>query len=273
MFEYTSKLAESFAVNDSRLCVGLDYNYADALELDSRAYVEGVIDDTIDIVGAYKINLAFYEMLGVEGMCWLDETICYIRAKNPKIQIIGDAKRADIGPSGEAYARALFEAWDFDAVTVNPWGGWETVTPFLSYANKGVYVWCHSSGEGRRDIQRQRLFNTGEALYVYVARKLHEINSNGNLGLVLGGMNKTELGVFRIIYPDTPFLIPGIGAQGGNLRWAVLSGIGSRDGQSLISVSRSIVYPEGGWEKTREAAMGYNQQINKYRQELGVVSA
>ena len=268
MSEYTDKLATSFAVNDSRLCVGLDYNYADSLEMDSRAYVEGVIDDTIDVAGAYKINLAFYEMLGAEGMRWLDETIYYIRDKNPNIQIIGDAKRADIGPSCEAYARALFEAWGFDAVTVNPWGGWETVIPFLSYANKGVYVWCRSSGEGSRDIQKQRLFNTGEALYVYVARKLHEVNSNGNLGLVLGGMNKTELGVFRIIYPDTPFLIPGIGAQGGSLKQAVLSGIGSKDGQALISVSRAIMYPEGGWEKIREIAKGYAQQINRYRQEL-----
>ncbi len=221
-----------------------------------------IIDATRDLVCAYKPNLAFYEALGIEGLRVLEQLTEHIPSDIP---IIGDAKRGDIGNTAKAYAKALFSTFGFDAATVNPYLGFDSVEPFVSYKDKGVFVLCRTSNPGASDFQDLRS-TAGFSLYEEVARKAREWNVHGNIGLVVGATYPEELKKVRSICPKMPLLIPGIGAQGGDLALAVKYGMDARGENAIVTVSRQIIYAskEGDFaEAARNMAEKIREQINR----------
>jgi orotidine-5'-phosphate decarboxylase len=177
---------------------------------DILEFNRGIIDATADLVCAYKPNLAFYEAFGLEGLVALEKTVKYIPEGIP---VIGDAKRGDIGNTARRYAEALFSAFGFDAATLNPYLGYDSVEPFLEYPDKGVFILCRTSNPGALDFQALRCGDV--PLYEVVAQKAKEWDRYGNIGLVVGATYPEELRRIRQLCPQMPLLIPGLGAQGG----------------------------------------------------------
>lgn len=268
--KFNDKLSTASKKNESLLCVGLD---PDVEKMPSILRSTGdpifefnrrIIDATKDLVIAYKPNLAFYEAMGLDGLKSLMKTIEYIPNDIP---VIGDAKKGDIGHSAKAYASAMFDVLGFDAVTVNPYLGADSITPFLDYEDKGVFVLCRTSNPSARDFQ-----NLGsKPLYQIVAESVVKWNVHKNCGLVIGATCPDELMKIRtLVGEDMWILIPGIGAQGGDLRAAVESGTNSRGERAIISSSRSILYAgvkDDFDKKAREVALALRDQINLFRQD------
>jgi len=260
---FIDKLLNTSRKNKSWLCIGLDPNPELMPKIDVLQFNKAVIEATCDLVCAYKPNLAFYEALGTEGLAILDKTIKYVPGDIP---VIGDAKRGDIGNTARAYAKALFSVLGFDAVTVNPYLGFDSIEPFINYQDKGVFVLCRTSNKGASDFQDLR--TDGLPLYEAVARKAKEWNTYGNIGLVVGATYPEELEKVRSICLEMPLLIPGIGAQGGDLASAVGYGVDARGEKAIINVSRQILYASKGKDFPRAArniAEKIRNQINDYR--------
>jgi orotidine-5'-phosphate decarboxylase len=248
MADFLTRLERACAANRSLVCVGLDVEPSRMAVQDVVQFNRAIVDATADLVCAYKPNLAFYEALGLPGMKSLEDTVEYIRRVAPQVIIIGDAKRGDIGPSGAAYARAVFQVWGFDAVTVNPWGGQDTVEPFLAAPERGVFIWCRGSNPGAGDLQDLTVDSSeGQIpLYQHLARKAQAWNRQDNLGLVVGATYPDQLEAVRHICPTMPLLIPGVGAQGGSLEAAVRKGTDGQGRRAIINSSRSIIYASSG---------------------------
>jgi len=261
---FLEKLLRAARSNRSLLCIGLDPDPELMPKVDVFQFNRAIIDATSDLVCAYKPNLAFYEALGIEGLKALERTVAYI----PKgIPIIGDAKRGDIGSTARAYARALFETLGFDAATVNPYLGYDSLEPFMEYKGKGVFILCRTSNVGSADFQALPVSQTGTPLFEIVAQRAREWNLYGNLGLVVGATYPEELRRVRQICPEMPLLIPGIGAQGGDLASAVRYGVDAKGEKAIISSSRQIIYASRGEDfaaAAREAALNLRDQINLY---------
>jgi orotidine-5'-phosphate decarboxylase len=223
---------------------------------DPLEFNRAIIDATAGLVCAYKPNLAFYEALGLPGLKALEGTVEYIRRNAPSAVIIGDAKRGDIGPSGVAYAKAMFQVWDFDVVTVNAWGGQDTVAPFLEDPARGVFIWCRGSNPGSADLQDLIVDGAKGAvpLYSHLARSAASWNQKGNVGLVMGATNPEQLADVRRICPELPLLIPGVGAQGGDLADAIRLGTDEKGRRALINSSRGIIYASSGSDFAQDAA-------------------
>lgn len=257
--------------NDSLLCVGLDpdirkipFHLRD-LETPLFEFNRAIIDSTADLVCAFKPQIAYYSAAGMERD--LELTVSYIHETCPGIPVILDAKRGDIGSTAEMYVREAFDRFNADAVTVNPYMGTDTLEPFLSRSDKGIIILCRTSNPGAVDIQDLR--SNGKTLYETIAFKAtNEWNRNGNVLLVVGATYPEELREIRSITGNMPFLVPGIGAQGGDVKSAVTRGK-SKDGTGLIiNSSRGIIYArngEGFAEAARESAMQLRNEINKYR--------
>jgi orotidine-5'-phosphate decarboxylase len=184
--------------------------------------------------------------------------------------VILDAKRGDIGSTSAAYARAAFDVWGADAMTVNPFGGEDAVEPFLEYADKGILIWCRSSNPSAIDFQDLEVEYLGETqpLWERIARKALAWNKRGNVGLVMGATYPQQLSAARRICPDLPILVPGIGAQEGSLHDAVKAGITEAGDGIMVSASRSILYASRGDDyalAARSAAAQMREQINRYR--------
>ncbi|MDH4269384.1 MAG: orotidine-5'-phosphate decarboxylase [Dehalococcoidia bacterium] len=261
--KFTHKLLNASRKNKSWLCIGLDPDPELMPEVDVLQFNKAIIEATCDLVCAYKPNLAFYEVLGTEGLAILEKTIKHIPSDIPAI---GDAKRGDIGNTARAYARALFSVLDFDAATVNPYLGFDSIEPFISYHDKGVFILCRTSNKGATDFQDLR--TNGLPLYEAVARKAQEWNIHGNIGLVVGATYPDELRRVRSICPEMPLLIPGIGAQGGDLASAVGHGVDARGEKAIINVSRQILYAskeKDFAQAARKVAEKIRKQINDYR--------
>ena len=213
-------------------------------------YHTAIVEATADLVCAYKPNIAFYEQHGPAGLRALIAIIAYIQKKYPEIPVLLDAKRGDIGSTSQAYARALFDIYGADAVTAQPYLGYDALEPFLSRADRGVFILCRTSNPGASELQDLSVdAESGEAepLYLRVARQVaNEWNTNGNCGLVVGATYPEELRRVREIVGDLPILAPGVGAQGGDLEATVRAGIDSAGQGLLISVSRSILYASTG---------------------------
>ena len=213
---FVDLLLDAAKTNSSLLCVGLDPDPGSMPGgTDALSFNRAIIEATSDLVCAYKPNLAFYEALGSEGFAALKGTLEAI----PKhIPVIGDAKRGDVGNTAAAYARAMFEVWGFDAVTVHPYIGWDSVEPFARFAERGVLVLCRTSNSAS-EFQGLSTAAEGDAvprpLYERVALAVQGWNCNGNLGLVVGATHPEELQRVRGLCPNMPILIPGVGAQGG----------------------------------------------------------
>ena len=261
---FLEKLLQAARSNRSLLCIGLDPDPELMPKVDVFQFNRAIIDATSDLVCAYKPNLAFYEALGIEGLKALERTVAYI----PKgIPIIGDAKRGDIGSTARAYARALFETLGFDAATVNPYLGYDSLEPFIEYKEKGVFILCRTSNVGSADFQDLTLTETSGPLFELVAQRAREWNLYGNLGLVVGATYPEELRRVRHICPEMPLLIPGIGAQGGDLASAVRYGVDAKGEKAIISSSRQILYASRGEDfaaAAREAALDLRDQVNLY---------
>ncbi len=265
---YKEKLNEIIREKNSLLCIGLDVHpdkIPDCLKNEPDpvfAFNKAIIDATCDIAAAYKPNLAFYEALGTRGWDVLKKTM----ASMPEnVLTIGDAKRGDIGSTAERYAEALFDL-GFDAVTLSPYLGIDSIEPFIRHKDKGVFILCLTSNPSSRDFQY--LKSEGKPLYLHVAEKVQSWNRNDNCGLVVGATHETEIRAIRESASQLPFLIPGIGAQGGNLKAAVEWGTNEIAAHALINSSRGIIYASSDQNfavKAAEAATQLNNAINHER--------
>ena len=267
---FNDKLLEASRKNKSWLCVGIDPDpnkIPDFLGEGYEAILEfnrAVIESTSDLVCAYKPNSAFYETFGPDGMRVLFETI---RLVPEHIPVILDFKRGDIGNTAAMYARSAFEYYGVDAVTVSPYLGKDSIEPFIRYKDKGIIILCVTSNPSSFDIQKQLMIidnppspdnkapqekAESEAefwghstinIYTRVARLAKEWNVNDNIGLVIGATSPGELERLRAeVGDDMPFLIPGVGSQGGDLEKAVAAGSNSSGEMAIINVSRGILY-------------------------------
>lgn len=269
---FLDKLREAARRNNSWLCIGLDSEPAKLPAFlrerhGPHAVLEfnrAIIEATSDLVCAYKPNLAFYEMLGPRGLEILYKTRELIP---PEIPVIGDAKRGDIENTARAYAKALFEYYRFDAVTVNPLMGFDSVAPFLEYSDKGAFLLVRTSNPGARDFQE--LNCAGKPLYQRLAEKAREWNTRKNVGVVVGATAPHELAIARqIIGDEMPILVPGVGAQAGDLEEAVKSSVNSRGELAIITVSRSVIFASQGEDfaqAARKAAQALREAINRAR--------
>ncbi|MDZ7726578.1 MAG: orotidine-5'-phosphate decarboxylase [Candidatus Campbellbacteria bacterium] len=210
------------------------------------SYNKRIIEATRDLVCAYKLNTAFYEKHGANGLDALRQTIDYILETAADVPVILDAKRADIGNSNEAYAEAAFASLRADAITVHPYLGHAALEPFLAQRNKGIFVLCRTSNSGAGEFQDLSVGNN-EPLYLRVARNVADIwNKYGNCALVVGATFPKELGEIRKTVGNLPILIPGIGVQGGDLKEVVNAGKDSRGMGMIINSSRGIIFASEG---------------------------
>ncbi|MCX7985049.1 MAG: orotidine-5'-phosphate decarboxylase [Bacteroidetes bacterium] len=247
MGTFIEKLRSVQQKTHSLLCIGLDVDpqkLPHHLQKHTGGILEfnrAIIEATSDLVCAYKPNLAFYEALGERGWLILRKTLKLI----PWGTItIADGKRGDIGNTAEQYARALFDGLGFDAVTVNPYMGYDSIEPFLRMPEKGVFVLALTSNPGSRDFQRLKVGTM--PLYIKVVRKAVTWNTRGNVGLVVGATHPKELRKIRTLAKELPILIPGIGAQGGDLERSVCYGCTDANDLAIVNVSRSILYASQG---------------------------
>ncbi len=269
---FTQRLGSVQRKQNSLLCIGLDTD-AGKIPPSLRSRDDAVLEFNRQIIGAthdlvcgYKLNLAFYEALGECGWSVVHETLEQIPEG---IITIGDAKRGDIGNSSALYARALIDKFKFTASTVSPYMGFDSLEPFLLHKEHGVFVLAVTSNPGARDFQYLKVGT--RPLYEHVIRKVHVWNTKNNCGLVVGATRPEELRRIRRLAPDLPFLIPGIGAQGGDLRLAVHYGCGAKGNLAVITASRSILYASHGEDfaaAARAAAIALRDQINAYRREF-----
>ncbi len=262
---YLDKLAGAVHRNQSYVCVGLDPDPALMPEgINVLDFNKAIIQATADLVCVYKPNLAFYEAFGIEGLTALRETIKYIPSHIP---VIADAKRSDIGNTAKAYARAIFDYYGCDACTVNAALGFDSVEPFLQYQEKGIYILCRTSNKGAADFQSLKVITEKgtKLFYEVVAAKANSWNTYGNIGLVVGATYPEELTAVRKTYPEMPFLVPGVGAQGGDLVSTVRNGLDINRKCTVINSSRQILYASRGQdfaEAARKAAQTMRAQIN-----------
>ena len=272
---FVERLRDASAATQSLVCVGLDPDPELMPVSDVLEFNRAIVDATKDLVCAYKPNLPFYEALGLEGLAALRDTVSHIRAVAPDAIVVGDGKRGDIGFVNAMYAKAQFEVWAFDAATVNAYGGGESLQPFLEYPGKGVFIWCRSSNTGAQELQEVGVSNDAGMMpyFEWMASRAASWSSNGNLGLVVGATYPDDLKIVRSHCPDMPILIPGVGAQGGDLEASVKLGLGSGAPNILISSSRSIIYAsrerENFAQSAREAASDLRDRINRYLAEVG----
>lgn len=266
--KFVEKLLAASRTNKSLLCIGLDPDPALMPKISISEFNKAIVTATSELVCAYKPNLAFYEALGMEGLQALRETIECIPDHIP---IIGDAKRGDIGNTAKAYARSLFESFGFDAATVNPYLGFDSIEPFLKYEDKGVFILCRTSNPGAMDFQNI-VDASGKPLYEIVAGKAREWNAKGNIGLVVGATYPQELQKIRRLCPDMPLLIPGVGSQGGDLALAVKDGVDAHGEKAVINVSRQVLYASSGkdfaeaaWRVARELRDRINYVVEQIK--------
>jgi orotidine-5'-phosphate decarboxylase len=263
------------------LCVGLDLELerlptAQAAHADVEtaffSFNKAIVDATADLVCAYKPNAAFYERHGAAGWNALARTIAYIHSNYPAVPVLVDAKRADIGSTAEAYADAIFDTLGADAVTLHPYLGGDALQPFLKRADRGCFILAHTSNPGADEFQHLTLRTADgaeEPLYLAVARTVAERwNTNGNCGLVVGATYPEQLEMVRQAAGDLPLLIPGIGAQGGDLAAVVNVGLDSQGAGLLISASRSVTYASSSAdfaEAARREAQRLRDEIETLR--------
>jgi orotidine-5'-phosphate decarboxylase len=267
---FIEKLYNCQIKNRSLVCVGLDPNKEKikALNIDLMSWLKGIVDAVADKVCAFKPQIAYFSAMNAEQE--LLEIIQYIHKKYPDVGVILDAKRGDIGTTAAQYAIEAFERFQADAVTVNPYMGHDTLQPFLDYADKGVIALCKTSNKGSNEFQNLKLEN-GKTLFQQVAENANTIwNKNKNVLLVVGATYPQELAEIRAIVGEMPLLIPGIGAQGGDIEATLKSGLNNIPNKSglIISSSRGIIYAgntkQNYAEKASQACDALNHQINDY---------
>lgn len=272
---FIDKLSAAWTANNSLLCVGLDpdiakfpphlRNQPDAI----FAFCKAIIDVTADTACAFKPQIAYFSALRAEDQL---EAICdYIRSTHPTIPIVLDAKRGDIGATAEQYAREAYERYGADAVTMSPYMGWDSVAPYLEWKDRGAIILCRTSNPGGSDLQFMTV--DGKPLYQHVARLVADKwNTNGQCALVVGATFPEELAQVRSIVGDMPLLVPGIGAQGGDIQATVHAGKTANGSGMMINSSRAILYAkpdeavgEDFAAAARRVALETREAINRFR--------
>lgn len=268
---FTEKLAARWREADTLLCVGLDPDPnrfpAPLRDRDDAifAFCRAIVDATAEFACAFKPQIAYFASHRAEDQ--LENLLAHIRSAHPQVPVILDAKRGDIGSTAEHYAREAFERYGADAVTLSPYMGLDSIEPFLEYADRGVFLLCRTSNPGGNDLQM--LDVGGVHLYEHVARlAASQWNTNGQLGLVVGATYPNELARVRALAGELPLLVPGIGAQGGDVQAAVQAGRTARGDGLAINSSRAILYAGHGEDfaaAAHEAARRTRDEINRHR--------
>ena len=244
----------------SWLCVGLDISPESLKSNNLKALKEHtfkVIDATKEYAVAYKPNFAFFERWGSAGFAWLEETVDFIGSKHIKI---ADAKRGDIGNTAVQYSKSIFDHFNFDCVTINPYLGRDSIKPFLEKTDKGVFLLARTSNPSAEEIQNMK--ENGITLFEKVVHMANDLNGKDNIGLVVGATAPRELQMIRDISNGMPLLIPGVGAQGGDLLTSLK--IGNQSGIGLINISRSISFAGDMSSKSiQNAASNYLMQMRE----------
>ncbi len=242
-------LFEQIKKKRSYLCIGLDADYSriPRLLMDTEyplyEFNKQIIDQTHDLAVAYKPNLAFYESMGAAGWVNLELTVQYIREQYPDIYLIADAKRGDIGNTSKMYARAFFQQMDFDAITVAPYMGEDSLKPFLDFENKWIIILALTSNPGSGDFQMTVMKGTEKKLFQHVLSTTSKWGTSDNIMYVVGATRAAMLDEVRKLVPDHFLLVPGIGAQGGSLADVSSAGFNDRCGL-LVNSSRAIIYAD-----------------------------
>lgn len=244
---FNDRLNQICAERNSLVCVGLDVDLdkVPAFILTKKEplvyFCQAIIDATLPFAAAYKINTAFFEAYGVGGWEAMSKVAAYLPDDVIKI---ADAKRGDISNTSQMYARAFFQELQFDAMTINPYLGYDAVAPFLEDENKGAFILCHTSNKGAADFQK---FSDGsKALFEVVAEQVQLWNVRHNCGLVVGATFPDEMKHVRTLAPELPFLVPGLGAQGGDFELAVRYAINEQGLGAIFNFSRGIIYGSDG---------------------------
>lgn len=268
---FIDRIHHAMQKNDTLACVGLDplpERFPTAVASRPEAifqFNKAIVDATCDLVCAYKPQAAHYHAQGAEDQ--LAKTIDYIKTRYPDIQVILDSKRGDIGSTADQYAKEAFERYQADAVTINPYMGIDTIEPFSRYTDKGAIVLCRTSNEGAGAIQNLKAGN--QCLYEIIAEKaVSEWNANNNILLVVGATHPNELKHIRQITGDMTFLVPGLGAQGGDVEATITCGLNSEKRGMIVNSSRGIIYASDGddfAEAARKAATAFRDTINQFR--------
>ncbi|MGI4850239.1 MAG: orotidine-5'-phosphate decarboxylase [Janthinobacterium lividum] len=270
---FIDKLGAAWTAQDSLLCVGLDPDVSRMPpELRDRpdailAFCKAIVDATADAACSFKPQIAYFAALGAEDQ--LQEICRYIRSEYPHIPLILDAKRGDIGATATQYAREAFERYDADAVTVAPYMGHDSIAPYLEWKDRGAIVLCRTSNPGGSDLQF--LMVDGKPLYQHVAQLVAEKwNTNGQCALVVGATYPAELAQVRSIIGDMPLLVPGVGAQGGDIEATVRAGRTAPGAGMMINSSRAILYAapvgeENFTQAARRVALETRDAINRFR--------
>jgi len=269
---FIKKLETIVKKNQSLLCVGLDSDFEKIPPkfTDQFEFNKTIIDATHDLVCSYKLNTAFYEAIGYKGIFFLKKTCDYLRKKYPEIPIIIDAKRGDIDNTNLGYVRLIFEYLNADAVTVNPYLGEEALASFLAQKDKGIIVLCKTSNSGASEFQDLVLSSKyqvasikgGIKLYQYIAYQVaKKWNKNKNCLLVVGATYPSELKeVRKIVGDDFWILVPGVGAQGGNLQETLKAGLNYKKQGLIINLSRAIIFSSNP-----------KKEAERWRSEIGKV--
>jgi len=274
---FIEKLSTAWKTNNSLLCVGLDpdikrfpahlQNEPDGI----FTFCKAIIDATAGVACAFKPQIAYFAALRAEDQL---EAIClYLREKYPHIPLVLDAKRGDIGATAEQYAREAFERYRADAVTLNPYMGFDSIAPFLEWKDRGSIILCRTSNPGGSDLQFLSVGGKAEPLplFQHVARLVaNEWNTNGQCALVVGATFTQELAEVRALVGDMPLLVPGIGAQGGDIQATVQAGKTAKGMGMMINSSRAILYAKPVGEEdfaqaARRVAIETCDSINRFR--------
>ncbi|WP_340113374.1 orotidine-5'-phosphate decarboxylase [Maribellus mangrovi] len=273
------QLFEQIQKKRSFLCVGLDTDIQKIPQhlLDTSdpmfSFNKEIIDSTAEFAVAYKPNLAFYESQGSRGVVSLEKTVSYVKSKYPNIFIIADAKRGDIGNTSNLYARAFFDKQKYDAVTVAPYMGEDSVKPFMTYPEKWVILLALTSNQGAADFQLIENKETGDKLFETVLKTSQNWGTEENLMYVVGATKAEKLKEIREIVPNHFLLVPGVGAQGGSLQEVAKNGMNGKCGL-LVNSSRGIIYASPDVDfagKARDAAQKVQKEMEVLLAEAGLI--
>jgi orotidine-5'-phosphate decarboxylase len=269
--KFTEMLRERWRTADTLLCVGLDPDltrfpaHLRAADDSIFEFCRAIVDATADLVCAFKPQIAYFASQRAEDQ--LESLVAHIRRQHPAVPVILDAKRGDIGSTAEHYAREAFERYGAHAVTLSPYMGFDSIQPYLAYADRGAFLLCRTSNAGGADLQM--LDVGGERLYEKLARlAASNWNSNGQLGLVVGATYPSELARVRALAGELPLLVPGIGAQGGDIDASVRAGQTTTGDGIIINSSRAILYAGHGDDfaaQARAVAQRTGEEINRCR--------
>jgi orotidine-5'-phosphate decarboxylase len=271
---FIERLTKRWNECDTLLCVGLDpdpQRFPASLGSSDDAifrFCREIVDATADLVCAFKPQFAYFASARAEAQ--LERLIEHCHTTHPEVPVVLDVKRGDIGSTAEHYAREAFERYDADAVTLSPYMGRDSIDPFLAFAGRGAFLLCRTSNPGGADLQNLEV--GGAPLYEHVARlAAGPWNTNGQLGLVVGATYPAELARVRALVGDLPLLVPGIGAQGGDIAQSVAAGQSSAGSGMLINSSRAILYASNGSDfaaRARDVALATRDEINRSRRKV-----